>query len=388
MTGTSQAAKAAPEIASQWSSARRVYPIYLEMARELALDAPRCAALESAEGGGDGKGLEQARQWLSAMDERVGVHQLRQFLQSSSALQGEDLGALVRQFLGKKKPSAASRDKLDFLLVQYFSQNAPTELEDQEADLGYVAKALAPLVGPAELKLPAWLNALDRVVESAQSCASLNELLHGGVLERGRKVKAQAGELFYMPISLVAFTRYGYLVRRSFFRLMLADLNKIVEGLGELEERGVESIDCRRAQFSQNEPVGRLRMICQSWKVMFQAEYSSGQPLRMLVDLRAAVDFALGRGGQAESEENALPKKPAVAQPRAGKAEGKAPVAKPAVRHEAAGKPLPQKAAFKSAAAQPGAKFAAAEAETPEFEISQAEPEWNANPAFAGGRKK
>jgi hypothetical protein len=37
-------------------------------------------------------------------------------------------------------------------------------------------------------------------------------------------------------------------------------------------------------------------MICQSWKVMFHAEYSSGQPLRMLVDLRAAVDDALQNG--------------------------------------------------------------------------------------------
>jgi hypothetical protein len=54
----------------------------------------------------------------------------------------------------------------------------------------------------------------------------------------------------------------------------------------------VSSIDCRRAQFSAAEPISRLRMICQSWKVMFHAEYSSGQPLRMLVDLRAAVDDA------------------------------------------------------------------------------------------------
>jgi hypothetical protein len=52
-------------------------------------------------------------------------------------------------------------------------------------------------------------------------------------------------------------------------------------------------VDCRRAQFSAEEPIARLRMICQSWKVMFHAEYSSGQPLRMLVDLRAAVDDAL-----------------------------------------------------------------------------------------------
>jgi len=29
---------------------------------------------------------------------------------------------------------------------------------------------------------------------------------------------------------------------------------------------------------------------------MFHAEYSSGQPLRMLVDLRASVDDALKRG--------------------------------------------------------------------------------------------
>jgi hypothetical protein len=42
-------------------------------------------------------------------------------------------------------------------------------------------------------------------------------------------------------------------------------------------------------------------MICQSWKVMFQAEYSSGQPLRMLVDLRASVADALASNGVAES---------------------------------------------------------------------------------------
>jgi hypothetical protein len=124
----------------------------------------------------------------------------------------------------------------------------------------------------------------------------LDELLHGGVLEQGRKAKAQAGELFYLPVALVAFTRFGYLMRRAFFRLMLTDLNNILDGLTELEEKGVETIDCRRAQFSAQEPIVRLRMICQSWKVMFQAEYSSGQPLRMLVDLRASVDFALGRG--------------------------------------------------------------------------------------------
>jgi hypothetical protein len=88
------------------------------------------------------------------------------------------------------------------------------------------------------------------------------------------------------------------MIRRIFFRLMHDDLNAIQDGLRELEHRGVATIDCRRAQFSADEPIVRLRMICQSWKVMFHAEYSSGQPLRMLVDLRAAVDDALQNGAR------------------------------------------------------------------------------------------
>src|SRR5712671_7872646 len=91
-------------------------------------------------------------------------------------------------------------------------------------------------------------------------------------------------------------------MRRVFFRLMHDDLNAIVDGLDRLEEQGIAMLDCRRAQFSAKEPIVRLRMICQSWKVMFQAEYSSGQPLRMLVDLRASVDHALGRGAASEAD--------------------------------------------------------------------------------------
>ncbi len=163
------------------------------------------------------------------------------------------------------------------------------------------------------LKPPVWLNALDRVLDSARRCRSLDELLHGGVLDQGRKAKAQAGDLFYLPVALVAFTRFGYLMRRVFFRLMLADLNNILDGLTELEEKGVETIDCRRAQFSAQEPIIRLRMICQSWKVMFQAEYSSGQPLRMLVDLRASVDAALGSGSAPAGDEKAAPRAAAAA---------------------------------------------------------------------------
>jgi hypothetical protein len=297
--------------------------------------------------------VEQAQLWLDAIDNNVQVHQLRQFLQTSSVVDAEGLVLLLQHFLAKTPHSDAQRDKADFLLVQYFSQAAPTDLDDNRVDVACVAKGLEPVLGAVELKTPVWLNALDRVLESARRCRSLDELLHGGVLEQGRKAKAQTGDLFYLPIALVAFTRFGYLMRRVFFRLMLADLNDIIDGLGELEDKGIETIDCRRAQFSEQEPILRLRLICQSWKVMFQAEYSSGQPLRMLVDLRASVKEALNLVAKGEAE--------AVSSGAGESIAGRA------------------KAAAAVAAGAGGGVTAAApvEAEAAEFEISVEPQEWN-----------
>jgi hypothetical protein len=352
---------------------------------------------------------------------------LRQFLQTNSLATQEGLLNLAQHFLAKKVKTDAIRDKTDFVLVQYFSQVAPTGVADAEVDLAYVAAAMEPALGTVELKPPVWLNALDRVLEAARRCRSLDDLLHGGVLEQGRKAKSLAGDLFYMPVALVAFTRFGYLMRRVFFRLMLGDLNLILDGLSELEEKGIKTIDCRRAQFSAEEPILRLRMICQSWKVMFQAEYSSGQPLRMLVDLRASVDYALGRGKtqeqEAKPEAKAQPApaakpaapatrpvaKPAAAKPASGAAKAAVTVAKAAVKPAVAGKPAPAAAkaaasaasaktpaaskpavrpgAAPTAAVKPKAKPVVPADDVPEFEISVDE-NWDADSAGPSGKKK
>ncbi|MFZ0143587.1 MAG: hypothetical protein WAL08_04470 [Candidatus Sulfotelmatobacter sp.] len=404
----------APDLATIWSSARRLHPIYAGMAREFVIDVPGCADLEAHVDTPGRESVEQAQQWLNALDDKIQVHQLRQFLQTSSLVDANGLIALLTHFLAKTPRSDSGRDKIDFLMVQYFSQGAPSELDDNNADVAYVAQALEPILGKVELKTPVWLNALDRVLDSARRCRSLDELLHGGVLEQGRKAKAQAGELFYLPIALVAFTRFGYLMRRAFFRLMLADLNNILDGLTELEEKGVETIDCRRAQFSDKEPIIRLRMICQSWKVMFQAEYSSGQPLRMLVDLRASVEGALGRASAAKSAaaKGAAGAAPAARAAAAAAGAGttkssappvpkaaapKPPAPKPAAAEAVASKSpapkaaappkvAPQKAAPQTAA-KPKAKFAVANADVPEFEISSAQ-EWNPDADSQPGQKK
>jgi hypothetical protein len=339
-----------PDLAAIWANMLRLHPIYAELAREFVVDIPTCPDLEAGVESPGPEAVEQAQQWLHQMDERIQVHQLRQFLQTSSLVNPDSIVALIQHLLANPAHSDAMRDKIDFLLVQYFSQIAPGELDDDRADLAYVAEAIEPILGKVELKPPVWLNSLDRVLDAARKCRSLDELLHGGVLEQGRKAKGQAGALFYLPVALVAFTRFGYLMRRTFFRLMLTDLNCILDGLTALEEKGVETIDCRRAQFSAQEPVVRLRMICQSWKVMFQAEYSSGQPLRMLTDLRASVESALGRS----TSGNAKPVRAATA----------AATASGAANAGSAAKSTSAKAAT-----------AGADSHTSEFEISNA-PDW------------
>jgi hypothetical protein len=357
-----------PDLVAAWANIQRLYPMYAELAREFVVDLPACAAeLESGTECPSAEAIEQGRLWLNQMDELIQVHQLRQFLQTSSTVDPASIAALLQHLLANPVHNDAMRDKIDFLLVQYFSQIAPDNLNDEGADLAYVAKAMEPVLGKVELKAPVWLNALDRVLDTARKCRSLNELLHGGVLEQGRKAKGQAGSLFYMPVALVAFTRFGYLMRRAFFRLMLTELNGILDGLTELEAKGIETIDCRRAQFSAQEPVVRLRMICQSWKVMFQAEYSSGQPLRMLVDLRASVETALGRKtGSAAQTKVAANATEAAAAKTTVRAAAASVAASPA-NGSALRKPVPAKAGS-----------APVKADAPEFEISAA-PDWSAD---------
>jgi hypothetical protein len=378
------------DLATQWSFARKLYPIYFELAREFAIDVRACADLEAGVDTPGKETVDQANQWLEQMDNSVQVHQLRQFLQTSPIVTQENLLSLLQHFLAKQVKTDVIRDKIDFLLVQYFSQIAPSSVNDAEVDLAFVAQTMESAIGTVELKPPVWLNSLDRVLEAARKCKSLDELLHGGILEQGRKAKGLAGELFYLPVALAAFTRFGYLMRRAFFRLMLGDLNIILDGLTELEEKGIQTIDCRRAQFSEKEPIIRLRMICQSWKVMFQAEYSSGSPLRMLVDLRASVEHALGRGKSATAAPAAAkaPAKPAVPAAKPAPAAARPAAAKSAAvapkTAAAAASGAPKQAVAKAPAAKPVSKPAPAAAEAPEFEVSG---DWDPNSASQPKKK-
>ena len=278
--------------AAAWNSAKLVHAVYAALAREFLIDVAPCAEFEGADAPAP-ESLAPVQAWLQEMDHRIPVHELRQFLQTSSLADEATLRAILEHYLHKPQPNESDRDKIDFLLVQFFSVCAPTPLEDPGVSLKYVARILEPVLGTVELTVPEALQPLESLVHGVASCRSLRELFQSGILDRGRKLKFSSGQDYFASIALVAFARFNFLMRRAFFSLMHQDLGIILDGLRELEQRGIATLDCRSAEFSAEEPVGRLRMICQSWKVMFQAEYSSGQPLRLLADLRAVVDTAL-----------------------------------------------------------------------------------------------
>jgi hypothetical protein len=295
MTPTSQLS----DLAAEWRDARLLYPLYAALAREFVIELPRHNDLEAGIDAPPQESVEQTRQLFLDLDSHIQVHQLRQFLQTTTLGSDDALRTLLIHHLRKQEHTDSDRDKIDFLLVQFFSHCAPSRLEDADVDLAYVAQTLEPVLGTGlDLTVPDWLTPLDEVVKAANDCRSLKALLTSRTLENGRKLKTSAGKNYFLPVSMVTFTRFSFLMRRIFFRLMHQDLNAILDGLRGLEHRGVEMLDCRRAQFSAEEPIARLRMICQSWKVMFHAEYSSGQPVSMLVDLRAVVESALAKNAK------------------------------------------------------------------------------------------
>jgi hypothetical protein len=283
---------------ADWGSLQLLRKLYGALAHEFSIELSSCSELENAEEDGSPEARAAAQAWFAEADERIAVHQLRQFLQTSRLADETSLRAALAYALHKAEHTDADRDKTDFLLVQFFSVCAPSLLEDNDVTFAFVGETLESVLGSSKLIPFESLQGLDDVIRTAGACQTLQSLFSSGVIEKGRQLKLGAADNYFESAALVAFTRFNFLLRRCFFRTMHRDLNAILDGLRALELTGVKTLDCRGAELSGEEPVGRLRMICQSWKAMFQAEYSYGQPLRMLVDLRAAVDGALAANGE------------------------------------------------------------------------------------------
>jgi hypothetical protein len=286
-------------VAEFWRIARRLYSVYIELDRTFELDVPTCPELEDASDSPEADARERVLQWFEQIDGHVQVWQLRQLLQSTSLQNEENLRYLIVRHLNKKQKSEADKDKIDFLLVQYFAHCAPHGLA--ETALEEVARVLEPAMGKSPQTFPDWASSLDTKLRKLNESNSLEELQNSGALQEVRELKLAVGDDYFEPGFLVAFTRFNFLARRAFFRAMHLDLHAIRESVNELERLGFATVDCRDAGLTESESLEQVRHVVHQWKTPFRAPYSGGSSFLQLILLRHCLQHAL-ENAEAKSE--------------------------------------------------------------------------------------
>ena len=280
-----------------WDEFRQVYPIYSALSRQLDLPNAPYTAVENAEPWPDKKSRARDLLWLDEVDHQVRAVHIRQFLATPAAAREEGLRIFLQRLLLNPDKEISDRDKIDLLVVQYFVLCAPQELIGARMEFADVANVLAPVLGEVEATTLECCEPFERILETAQQCRSLRDLVEQGLMEQGRLVKEAAGGMFYDPVALVSICHFNFTFRRTFIRLLHADLRAIESALNELERRSLKSIDCRRSGFTASEPIAKLRQFHKQWKAPFQTDYNQGsqfRPYEQLMCLRQDLEEPLG----------------------------------------------------------------------------------------------
>jgi hypothetical protein len=295
---------------AKWVEDRSVFPIYLALGKQLEIEIPFPQEKRNLPEKPDLELFDEVETWLDEMDQQVAVHQLRKLLQTTTLNANEtSLCALIHRHLQKSSKTTFDRDKIDFLLVQYFALCAPAKIYHKQIEPSDVAQVMKPVLGDVDDTTLAWCEPLEQMIEKLRTFRSLREILKTNFIEQGRKVKETAGGMFYDPAALLSFVRFNFLLRRTFIELMHADLIAIRSGLAQLETSGVRIIDCHHFGLSAEEPLAKIREAADEWKQPFQKEYterSVNQTFEKLLGLRTDVERAL---------EKTAPKTPTSAAP-------------------------------------------------------------------------
>jgi hypothetical protein len=285
------------DLAALWSEARLAYPLYAALAREFNLAPLPHPSGELPPARPTRTVFEQDLEWLDAIDGHLLAYRLRQVPYEILNGSESSLRAFIQRQLRKPNKNSVDRDKVDWLLVQYFALCAPEHLYRQEIKLEDVARVLRPVIAAADAAPLVWCEPLEEILKNLDECQSLRDIMENGLLEQGRLFKDSIGSMFYDPAALVTFCRFNFLLRRAFIRLLHADLSAMSEAIDSLEAKGKKTIDCRRAGFSAAETTAKLRYFCANWKQPFQKDYTESSVTRsfeQLLALRTDLEEALG----------------------------------------------------------------------------------------------
>src|SRR5271154_4548486 len=286
------------DLTTAWAEARRAYPIYAALARQFEISATPYAEGEAVPEEIGPAVVERNLRWFDEMDGLVKVFQIRQLPPATLNAKEEGLRAFIQRHLKKSQKTTSDRDKIDFLLVQYFALCAPESLYHNEISLADVSRVLEPVLGVAAATIPDWCATLETTLGLVRDCRSLRDLLESGKLEQGRLVKESSGDLFYDPAALVTLVRFNFLVRRAFIRLLHADQEAVLKALSDLDQAGVRTVDCRRAGFSAAETTAGLRLFAENWRPLYHKDYSEsavGRSFEQLLALRADLEDGVAK---------------------------------------------------------------------------------------------
>jgi hypothetical protein len=298
-TTTLNPSPARPEVSrqEQWAELRSVFPIYLALAKQLEIAVPFPQETRNLPEKPTLEFFKQVQNWLDSLDSRVLVHQLRHLLQQTTLNASEtSLRALIQRHLRKPSKTNTDRDKIDFLLVQYFALCAPAKIYHKQIELEDTAAVMKPVLGETDSAPLDWCEPLEKMITALRGFRSLRDMLKTNFIAEGRKVKEAAGGMFYDPSALLAFIRFNFLLRRTLIELMHADLIAIRAGLQQLEAAGKRTIDCRHSGSSASEPVAKIRQLADDWKQPFQKDYTErtvNETFDKLLNLRSDVEKAL-----------------------------------------------------------------------------------------------
>ena len=149
----------------QWAELRSVFPIYLALAKHLKIAIPFSADKRNLPENPSPELFTQVQTWVDSLDQQVLVHQLRQLLQMTTLNASETgLRALIQRHLRKPSKTNTDRDKIDFLLVQYFALCAPAKIYHKQIELEDVAVVMKPGLGPIDTAPLDWCEPLEKII--------------------------------------------------------------------------------------------------------------------------------------------------------------------------------------------------------------------------------
>ena len=304
---------------ARWTEARLAYPLYAALARQFEFATPPYPAGQLPPERPSREVFDRDLEWVDGIDATVRAFQIRQLPPELLNASEEALRAFIQRLLKRPAKTSADRDKIDWLLVQYFALCAPEALYREEIRLADVARVLQPVLVEADATPLEWCEPLDQILKTLDNCHSLRDMLENGLLEQGRLVKDSAGDMFYDPAALVAFCRFNFSLRRAFIRMLHADLSAVKTAVDTLEAAGVNSVDCRRAGFSAAETTARIRYYSENWRQPFHKDYTESSVSRafeQLLALRADLEEAVARvhGAAGDAAASVTPAK-VLAQP-------------------------------------------------------------------------